>query len=236
MTSSNSEAGSRIHLNRDVIVRCAIAIADAEGIDAITIRRLAQELNVTAMAPYRHFRDKEDLLNGIAEQLLAEIDLPKTISRTWDQELAQVLSQLVAALRLHPNVAELVLTRVLLSTPGLSLAEHVLKLLTDAGFQSEQVGQIGSYALSSLVALVTTQPGAVTNPDPEFRDALLRKKRISLASLSPRHYPHIVAAADTLVSCTDDDSYYALGVKLVIEGIKGIRSDLSTQTASICDG
>ncbi len=232
MISLNGEADNRIHLNRDVIVSCAIAIADAEGIDAITIRRLAQELNVTAMAPYRHFRDKEDLLNGIAEKLLAGVNLPKTTCLTWDQELALVFSQLVAALRLHPSVAELVLTRILLSAPGLTLAELVFKLLTDAGFESEQVGQIGNYALSSLVAIVTTQPGAVTNPDPEIRDALLREKRILLASLSPRNYPHVVAAADTLVSCTDDDSYYALGVKLVIEGIKGLKSDLSDQPDS----
>ncbi|MHB8190725.1 MAG: TetR/AcrR family transcriptional regulator [Ferrimicrobium sp.] len=232
MIPLNGQADSRIHLNRDVIVSCAMAIADAEGIDAITIRRLAQELNVTAMAPYRHFRDKEDLLNGIAEKLLANVNLPETAPRAWDQDLAQVLGQLVAALRLHPSVAELVLTRILLSVPGLTLAELVFKLLADAGFGSEQVGQIGSYALGSLVALVTTQPGAVTSPDPEIRDALLRKKRISLASLSPRNYPHIVAAADTLVSCTDDDAYYALGVKLVIEGIKGVKSDLSDQTDS----
>ncbi|WP_298211623.1 TetR/AcrR family transcriptional regulator [Ferrimicrobium sp.] len=233
MKTLNGQADCRIPLNRDVIVSRAIAIADTEGVGAITIRRLAQELNVTAMAPYRHFLDKEDLLNGIAEKLLANVNLPETAPRTWDQDLALVFDQLVAALRQHPSVAELVLTRVLLTVSGLTLAERVFQLLTDAGFEIERVGQIGGYALNSLVALVTTRPGTVANPNPEIRDAILRKKRASLTSLSPREYPNIVAAADTLVSCTDDDAYYALGVKLVIEGIKGVRSDLSDQTDSI---
>ncbi len=212
------------HLSRDRIVENAIAVADAEGLDAVTIRRLAQEHQVTGMALYRHFQDKEGLLDAIAEKLLADVTLPEINSQPWYEQMTELLSQFLAALRPHPDLAALVLTRILLSEPGLTLAERVLVLLDDAGFPTELAAEIASYALSSLVALVTTKPGvSANNPDPELRDAAIRQKKASLTSLSPVRYPNLIEAADALSCCSNEDSYYALGVDLVVAGIRGTK-------------
>ena len=69
-------SGARERLSRDTIVAGAIALADAEGLDAVTIRRLAQDHEVTPMALYWHFKDKGELLDGIAERLFADMRLP----------------------------------------------------------------------------------------------------------------------------------------------------------------
>ncbi len=224
MARSHKNVRESAHLSRDRIVENAIAVADAEGLESVTIRRLAQEHQVTGMALYRHFQDKEGLLNAIAEKLLADVALPEINSLPWYQQMTEVLSQFLSALRPHPDLAELVLTRILLSEPGLTLAERVLLLLVNAGFPTELAAEIASYALSSLVALVTTKPGAsAKNPDPELRDAAIRQKKASLTSLSPVRYPNLIAAADALSSCTNEDSYYALGVDLVVAGIRNTK-------------
>ena len=73
-TSSQAEA-QRSRLSKATVVQRALALADAGGLDALTIRRLAQELGVTPMALYWHFRSKDDLLDGLAERVWSEIDV-----------------------------------------------------------------------------------------------------------------------------------------------------------------
>src|SRR5215472_13977860 len=67
---------ARGHLRRDAVTARALQIADAEGLDAVSFRRLANEFAVTPMALYRHVRDRDDLIDAMADVLLAEIKLP----------------------------------------------------------------------------------------------------------------------------------------------------------------
>src|SRR3954452_13798312 len=125
---------TRSPLSRDVVADRALALADAEGIEAVTIRRLATDLGVTPMALYWHFRTKERLLDGVAELVLAQVTLPADDeSRPWDERLREVFDDLLAVLAAHPSVVDVVKTRILQSEPGLDLTEHVLGLLRGAG-------------------------------------------------------------------------------------------------------
>jgi AcrR family transcriptional regulator len=208
-------------LGPDKIVSSALAIADAEGLAAVTIRRLAQDHGVTPMALYRHFRDKEQLLDAIAERLFADVVLPPTSRAAWYEQMREVLAAFLVSLQAHPKVAELTLTRILASEPGLGLAERAFALLAAAGFSSEQAAEIASQSLCSLVTLVTTEPGATE--DPAHRDDAMRAKRAQLAALPPEKYPHITGAADALTRCADRTTYYDLGVDLVVAGMRGLR-------------
>ncbi|MHB1527545.1 MAG: TetR/AcrR family transcriptional regulator C-terminal domain-containing protein [Candidatus Dormibacteria bacterium] len=210
-------------LSPDAIVTRALALADAEGLDAVTIRRLAQDHHVTPMALYRHFRDKDELIDAMAERLLADIRLPEPDAASWHEQMRTVLAAFVAALRPHPNVAALTVTRILTSPPGLVLAERVLELLGAAGFSSEQAAEIGTYALCSLATLVTVEPGVGRCADQEDREDAIRAKKASLTALSPRRYPAVVAAADALTSCASERAYYHLGIDLVVTGMQGVR-------------
>src|ERR1051325_5968816 len=147
MARRRSDATVKERLSRERIVECAIALADAEGLEAVTIRRLAQDQGVTPMALYWHFKDKELLLDGIAERLLSDVVLPGPSGRPWHEQLRDVLSALLVVLRAHPAVADLLKARVLLSEPGLTIAEHALRLLREAGFSAEQAAQLSGHAL-----------------------------------------------------------------------------------------
>ena len=81
------------------MVERALALGDAEGLEELTIRRLAQELGVTPMALYWHFRNKEELLAGLAEQVWSEIDTDIDPTAGWAQQLRGLLESLVQVLR-----------------------------------------------------------------------------------------------------------------------------------------
>jgi TetR/AcrR family transcriptional regulator, tetracycline repressor protein len=212
---------TRQRLRRDTVTERALALADAEGIDAVTIRRLATDLGVTPMALYWHFQDKERLLDGVSELVLSQITLPPDDeSRPWDQRLREVLDQLLGVLAAHPSVTDVVKTRILQSEPGLELTERVLALLRGAGFSAEQSAQQAVYALVFIVGLVTGEPGAMPgDEDDEARDARLRGKWAALQALSPKRYPHVLEAAGPLTACDSSDAWRAAGMDLLLRGL-----------------
>jgi AcrR family transcriptional regulator len=218
-------------LNREIVISTALLVADRDGLDAVTIRGLAQQRGVTPMALYRHFRDKEEIFDALAEHLLAGVRLPEVDDRPWHEQLADLLAAYVGALRPHPNLAELVLTRMFISDWGLAIAERILLLLEEAGFPMEQAANIGIQTVCSLVSMVITQPGHGGSADPEERDAEIRAKRAYLMSLPPQRYPHLVAAADPLALCVSEDAYYARGVALVVSGLRTVEREAAAAPA-----
>ena len=219
-------------LTRPEIVRSALAVADGEGLDAVTIRRVAGDHGVTHMALYWHFRGKEQLLDGIAEYLLAQIQLPPAgdsgepgeSAEPWDRRLFSALSAMLAVLRPHPAVAQLLPERVLSSDAGLRLTEHVLGILREAGFPGEQSAVIATQLLMSVIALVTGHPGPSRRDDPQGYEAAVRARKAALATLDPARFPNVTGTADSLATCADDDSYYDGGLKLLTGGVRALAA------------
>ena len=213
---------TRERLTRESIVDGAIALADREGLDAVTIRRLAQDHSVTPMALYWHFKDKEQLLDGIAERLYSDLVLPEQDGRGWAEQLQDVLSAFVAVIRAHPAVADLAFSRVLGSEASLALAERVLTLLAEAGFDTAEAADVGRYLVCSIIGLVTGEPG----PDPaqatEAAAAQTRSKIAALRAVSPDRFPHVIASAAALAVCVNEDAYYTRGIDLLVQGTVGI--------------
>lgn len=200
------------------MIERALALADTDGLDALTIRRLADELGVTPMALYWHFSNKDELIDALAAHLFAQVDLPDTpAGADWVTALRELQVAFVAALRPHPAVAPLARDRVLASRAGLVLAERSLGLLRQAGFSAEQAAELGGYLLGAVVTLVTAEPGRA-GPD----DEAVRARLAALLTLSPREFPNLVDAAEPLSYCANDDAYYARGVELLIEGLRGL--------------
>ncbi|MFE4959803.1 TetR/AcrR family transcriptional regulator [Streptomyces sp. NPDC056653] len=203
----------------------AIALADAEGIDAVTIRRLAQDHGVTPMALYWHFKDKGELLDGIAERLFADVRLPTPSLGPWPQQLLATLEAVLDALRPHPEVAGLVPRRAPSSEAGLTLAEHTLALLRHAGLSTDRAAEVAGYLLNAVAMLVTPEPGREHGPDSEARDDAIRLKAASLSGLPLRRYTNVVSSAGALAACASPDAYYSLGLDMLLTGVTAIAED-----------
>jgi AcrR family transcriptional regulator len=125
--------GPKTPLTRDVFVRAALGIVDREGLDALSMRRLGAEVGVDPMAAYRHFPNKDALLDGVVEAVISEVDLTVDGSAPWREQITALARSYRAALLAHPAVAPLAASRPL-GTPGsLRLTERSLEVLEDAG-------------------------------------------------------------------------------------------------------
>src|SRR5580698_5733935 len=101
--------GERQRLSKTAVIERALQLADADGLDALTIRKLAAALSVTPMALYWHFRSKEDLLDALAYQVWSEIDVNVDGVTPWSAQLRKMLESLVRVLRAHPSGSQLLI-------------------------------------------------------------------------------------------------------------------------------
>jgi TetR/AcrR family tetracycline transcriptional repressor len=217
---TDTKPAARTSLTRERVVDRALAVADAEGIDAVTIRRLATDLGVTPMALYWHFKTKDDLLAGAADRLLDAVVVPPR-GEDWADDLGAVLAALVAAIRPHPQVAPLVATRMMAHPAGLDLTERALSRLAEAGFAPEPASALAVQALRAGIAMVTGDQVDASGMDAETRAERLRHKQALIASLPPEKYPALVSHAVAMTYC-DDEQYFGLGVDLFVAGVRGL--------------
>ena len=92
-------------LDRSLVLRTALDIVDAEGLDALSMRRLARELDVKPMSLYNHVKNKQDLRDGIVDLAFGEVEIPPVGELDWKSSAVLVAHNLRAALLRHPNVA-----------------------------------------------------------------------------------------------------------------------------------
>lgn len=214
------------------MIDTALQIADAEGLDAVTIRRLAQELSVTPMAPYWHFKDKDALLAAVADRMwddTAALLERSTEAAVGDGDadgdedgwapLRRTLDALVTVLHRHPSVAQLAPTRVVECESGLAVTEKTLAFLSQQGFDPPRAAEMARFVLLNAMMLVSTQPG-VNICEPTERAEVQRRKRIALASLPPDRYPQVVAAAEYFTNCDLPALYFERGIDLVVAAVR----------------
>lgn len=123
----------KVRLGKERIVQAAVALADADGFESLSMRNLAQELDAAPMSLYRHFANKEELLDGMIDVVFSEIYSP-AIGGGWKTELRERGLSAREALRRHPWAVGLMETRM---SPGPASAEHhnaMLGCLREAGF------------------------------------------------------------------------------------------------------
>jgi AcrR family transcriptional regulator len=206
------------------VVEGALALADAEGLEAVTVRRLAKRLGVTPMALYWHFHSKDELLDGMAASIFEEVDLSVGGSARWREDLRALLGSLVDVLRAHPSSAILLSTRTVSTEGGLRATEVVLDILRRGGFTPEEATQIARHALSAVANLVSGEPGVVVREESGDLNDARRRARLFLGSLPPDRYPRLVEAAAPLTESMDTDAYYAFGLDLLLAGIEAMAA------------
>ena len=221
---SRQNADDRVPLTPRTVVEGALALTNAEGLEAVTIRRLAKELGVTPMALYWHFRSKDELLDGVSARILEEVDLSVDASATWQEQLRTLLGSMVGVLRAHPSTATLLSTRTASTEGSLRATEVALDILGRGGFSPTEATQIVRHALSTVTNLVSGEPGVVVRGESDEQMNLRRRARLFLESLPPERYPRLVEAATPLSEGVDPDTYFSFGLDLLLAGIEAMAS------------
>lgn len=193
-------------LSRERIVTCALTLVDAEGLQAVSTRRLAAELGVSGPSLYNHFRTKDEILDAVADTVCASVDLSMFENGTgWREALAEWARSYRAALTAHPHIVPF-----LAQGPGrrpsqLRMADAVFGALTGAGWSRVQATHIGALMRYFVAgsALGSFARGFVDD-----------------AALYARDYPHLDEAhllADYQQRV--DDGAFETGLRALLDGL-----------------
>ena len=173
---------SRVKLSRAEIVKAALTLGDAEGLSAISMRRVATELGCEAMSLYGHVANKDDLLGLVAESVLSEFE-PQTAS-SWTAEIIALADEFRRVALEHPNLFPIIVEQMPNSAVALAPVSATLKALRRAGLLDTEVVSafwaLASYVSGALTCETASARG-VEQPFPAT-DALLSPE---VASLGP---------------------------------------------------
>ena len=220
--------GDKPRLSKRTVTENALKLADADGLDALTIRKLAQHLGVTPMALYWHFRSKEDLLEGVAEQVWGEIDTEVDPDAPWWAQIQVMLESLVSVLRAHPAAPQLLLEHEKRNEAALRATETVLEILRTAGFDATYASTIARSALWTGITLVMSEPGFKPELTAEERTEMQRRNQVQLAMLPTARYPRLVECAGPMSTCDDPEFHYQFGIGMFVDGVRAAAERLGS--------
>jgi len=225
------DQGKHRGLTRAAIVRRALKIGETEGLDAVSLRRLASEFGVTPMALYRHVRDKQDLINAMAELAMEGLDLTVGFraSMSWTDQVRRAMLNFRDQMDERPLALQL---QIAYSGDNLSAfwrpIEDVLGILLSAGFKPREAAKL-IRIVSNLLAgylLLVRPAGPNAHQEANSRDRELLRKRfeLGLVSLNRDQFPNSVATAPELASlwASDPDRSWPDTVDLLVFGLEAM--------------
>ena len=214
MTRSRGNA-RQPRLSRDAILDRALAVADAEGIDAVSVRRLARDLGVTPMALYWHVDDKNALLHALGDRLLGGLDLTVDERVPWPEQLRAFVVSFTAVLRAHPSAAMLIGSLpTVASANALGATEVALDILRRAGFSPEEAAHITTQIVRTTTSMVIAELDVIpATGEPACTEEFLR-------SLPPERFPRVIEAAGPLSAHEDPESFDDLVIELILAGVE----------------
>lgn len=216
-TPDTQRSNGRPGLTRPRILSCAIDLADRVGLDALTMRRLGQELGVEAMSIYGHVANKEDLLNRMMDAVFAEIEPPST-SDPWRHALRQRSVALREALRRHPWAVSLKGSG---TSPGPATLRHhdrVLGSLRNGGFSlaltAHAISALDSYSYGFAMQEKTL-------PFTTEEDTAVLAQTM-LAQLATTDYPYLVefTATHVLQPGYAYGNEFIFGLEILLDGLE----------------
>ena len=214
--------GGRPPLTRERILDAAIALADAEGVGGLTMRRLAGELGVEAMTIYYHVPNKDAILDALVERVIAEIQLPER-GAEWRSGLRSLAISAYEVLGRHRWATAMMLGPGRSAGPmRLRYMDTILALLTDAGFEPT-IADHAYHAIEGHVMGFTLWEAGMNLGTREEVQALGRE---FLAQLPTEAYPNVAAHIEHHLEPRrpGDVGSFVFALDLLLDGLARIRS------------
>jgi TetR/AcrR family tetracycline transcriptional repressor len=224
--TEHAPAAGRPGLTREVVVARAVEVGTAEGLEAVSLRRLGEELGVTPMALYRHVRDKQDLINAMTEAVLEGIDATVGFrpGMQWSERLRLAMDNYKTQLDARPLALPLSIAYSGEGPPSFwKTLEDLLAILLDAGFARRQATVLVRM-LSNLLAgyLLLLRQGGPMPADAQQLDLLRRGFALAQMSLPRDEFPNLVESAEDTaeVWLSDPDRWWGNTVDLIVFGLE----------------
>ncbi|MBI5289241.1 MAG: TetR/AcrR family transcriptional regulator [Chloroflexi bacterium] len=211
----DQKATTRLPLSRERVLRAAIALADLRGLDALSMRKLGQELGVEAMSLYNHVASKEDLLDGITDAAIGEIELP-VLGVDWKAAMRQSGISAHRVLRRHPWACAL-WTRQAPGPARLRYMDTVFACLRQGGFAIEPT-YAAYHVLDFYIVGFTTQQVSFP-PGPELQQLATGL----LATLAAGDYPYLAEHVRQHIEGGEHIDSFEFGLDFILDGLSRVR-------------
>jgi len=209
--AESSRRGRPARLTREQIVDTALRLADAEGLEAVSMRRLARELTVSPMGLYSYFEAKNDLIRAMLDVVSGRLG-PAEVDGEWPEQLAEMGRRMRATILEHPRLAQLFVTAPALGGRAMHVVEDMIGALRAHGVPAET-------AVRAVYAVTAYAIGFVAQEVPrcERRDAAAR--RDALRSLPEDRFPNMVELADVAAGFASEEQFES-GLRALVEGYR----------------
>ncbi len=207
----------RIPLNRDRVLRAAVAFADESGIGSLTMRKFGESLGVEAMSLYKHVANKDELLDGMVDVVFSEIDLPSA-ARDWKPAMRQRAISAREALSRHRWAIGLMESR---TSPGPATLRHhdaVIGILRAAGFSIAMAAHAFSVLDSYIYGFALQEATLPFHTAEETAQVA----QMILARFPRDEYPHLTALTleHVLQPGYDYGNEFEFGLELILDGLE----------------
>jgi AcrR family transcriptional regulator len=199
-------------LSRERIADAALELLDGEGIEALSMRRLASELGIGTMTIYGYFRDKEELLNFVIERTARQYELTPGEGE-WRDRLRQLVQTMYRSLLEHPSTVQIRSRRPILNPGAIRACEAGMTILDDAGFELKE-------AAAAFRLLFTYVFGYAAFSSYEPPAELKGEWEEELSALPEDEYPLVSGAAGELVNWMAGRVPFEEGLELILDGLE----------------
>ena len=214
MSVRGTGRGRRLGLTREKVIAAAVKVIDREGPDSFSLRRLASELDIEVMSLYNHVPNKEALLDGVAETLLARIDFSGANAGTWQDRIRAHAVAFRAAAKQHPKAFQLVCTRPTQSPAALETIRSALGGIAELGLApEEQVHALRSY-VAFIVGTIMRELGSAITVGTVDPDQVQQRVDEITATGDP-----LLASTAPYLAVSDHDVEFRYGIELLIAGL-----------------
>ncbi len=204
-------------LTREKVLCAGLELVERSGVEALSMRKLAAEVGVEAMSLYNHVANKDAVLDGITDLVLARVDIPAATS-DWQQDIRNLADAFRAAALAYPRTTPLVLTRQLQSKSALPVTEAALATVRRAGFAPEDSVHAMRAVLALLVGTLLREVGS--GPTFSGTDQVGSRKREAVLASSGLDR---IAESSRFLAVCDHQREYEFGLELIIGGLAARR-------------
>lgn len=218
-------------LSREEVIDAAIGIIDTRGFDALSMRGLAQELNVYPSAIYWHAGNKAQLLSLVYQRLMQDMQLPDAEALAWDEWVLAMASAVRTEFGKHPDLAARWGSQLQVTSSGLEFAEQVLKVLSRGGFSDVQLplayNTVSAAIFGWITAEFATEPA---DAEEEWQSYLEKHVSESISQLPTinQHRKNLLNQAFSLRWESGQKApmkaSFEFSMRVMVEGLKSLKT------------
>lgn len=212
LLGASTRRSSRHRLSREHIAQVALTFIEREGLDALSMRSLAEHLEIGTMTLYGYFRGKEELLDAVVDVTVEQLAIP-TKRGSWRSQIGTLMREIRTTLAEHPIGILLRRQRPMWSPGALRVSEAGLRILRDAGFSKADAARGYRTLFNYTFGFAAFSPADVSD---ELRQGALA----ALAALPRDQYPAQTEAASELAEAVGGEAQFQYGLDLLLDGME----------------